>query len=191
MHAETEILLEANGKAEELFHDFLDNLDEIKFSSEQVAIRNAIQSSFSKLDYILKLFDSGHEKAMDRVEKTHGVPYTGLDQDFIGQTEVHAESFYGEAHRLKKLLLASKGFPSFKELKALPLTLIRNHVIEHTNVDRTVSSWSAVIGPRFYVGGAIREEHPTIEDRGFFPNAREFYTELIEVLKSAVEKGSS
>jgi hypothetical protein len=36
-----------------------------------------------------------------------------------------------------------------------------------------------------FVGGPIKPSNPEITDKGFYPNAIEFYDELIEVLRTA------
>ena len=180
-------VVENNSVVLDLFEKFIDGFDENKFTKEQIATRNAIQRSFNALDYILKLMRTSHSEAIRQFQNPRSEPYSGLDLDYVGQTEVHAESFYCEAHRLKKLLKSD--FPGFKKLEFLPLTLVRNWVIEHTRVDRTASAWGYAYGPRLYVGSdPLCKEHPSIMDKGFYPNAIEFYQELQKTLEQALEE---
>lgn len=177
--------IKANLKAEELFDDFLNTMDENKFSSKKIETRNAIQLTFSKLHYILKLMSASHKKAareMEEFGRKKSKPYFGLDQDFVGQTQVHAESFYCEAFRLKKALEKFGIKSNFRTL-----TFVRNHIVEHPAVDKIASSWSPSFGPKLYVGlKPIVAKHPEIKDRGFYPNAMEFYGELNKSLEKAI-----
>ncbi len=179
-----EDVLSANSEAFDLFEEFIDKFDENALTEEQFATRNAVQREFSKMDYILKLMNLSHLEAIKQHDNPDYRPYEGLDLDFVGQTEVHAESFYCAAHRLKSFL-KDGSFPELKKLKLLPITLIRNKVVEHAVVSRDALVWGSGYGPRLFVGGAICMEYPTISDRGFYPNARDFYAELQGALKTA------
>ncbi len=181
-------IIKLNARAEELFHDFLDGINENKLSDKQIAARNAIQRSFWKLDYILKLMRASQKRAVEHLRGGgRSKPYSGLDRDYTGQTEVHAESFYCEAHRLKKIMQEKFGFKVFKSAKFISLTLIRNYIVEHTAVNRDASSWGEKTGPRLYVGAApLAKGHPKITDRGFYQNAKDFYRELNKTIEHTI-----
>jgi hypothetical protein len=180
-------VLDANSSAFEKFEEFLDGLDEKLFTKKQCETRNLIQREFINLDYILKLMNASHLEASNNAKTLPTGIHNGLDRDFVGQTEVHAESFYCAAFRLKKML-KNGSFPEFKKLDLLLVTMIRNHVLEHTIVSRSGSAWTITGGPVLFVGGVIDKKHPKIKDRGFYPNALEFYAELQAVLTKALNK---
>ena len=191
MQKKPKSLNEQNSTAEELFDDLLNAMDESRLSERQIGARNAIQRTFLKLNYILNLMDRSHGRAIKMHGKIKSGTFSGLDRDYVGQTEVHAESFYCEAHRLKNLFHDRLGVPALKSTKFSRLNLIRNGIIEHPIVNKDASSWGSAIGPRLYVGEApVAQKQPIVVDSGFYPNAYEFYAELIKALNTAVNEAT-
>jgi hypothetical protein len=184
-------LIALNERAEELFLDLLDASDDDNtFSDREKDGRRLIQQSFRKLRYILKLMNISQKNAINE----HQAPSSGGfisvksidEQDFVLETEVHAESFYREAHRMKKVFQTKLNFSSLRDMEFRGVTLLRNNVIDHQNVIVDVQAWSASDGPRLIAHEAQLNNKKQLSDPGFRTNATEFYAELIEKLKEAI-----
>ncbi len=92
------------------------------------------------------------------------------------------EMYYYNAHRVITLKKRTKSFPT---VSCLPMTIVRNHLVEHP--DRHESSYTFGVstqGPQVKPVKRSGTEEP--RDLGLVPNTREFVKSIADKLRSSI-----
>ena len=103
---------------------------------------------------------------------------------------VFLEQFYASSHRAMDLINDSLGeLPGLTKVRAKGITLVRNHLIEHTRKKggQPVYAYSlSVSGPRLRPVSWSKNE-PASKDEGLWSNADEFESSLNKSFKAGIE----
>lgn len=87
--------------------------------------------------------------------------------------EEKLEGYYQSAHRVIKLLGT---LPPFAKLRCLPITLVRNKLIEHPETGALYSFGFGSSGPRVK---PMKRDSPSYNDEGLVPNTRAFVDAIV------------
>ena len=96
--------------------------------------------------------------------------------------EIGLESFYQSAHRVLKLFGM---IDELRRIRCLPVTQVRNNLIEHPEDDQFYSFGFGSTGPRVK---PMHRGEPVWNDEGLLPNAAAFVTAIISGVSGATDE---
>lgn len=114
-------------------------------------------------------YHAGNDDSVDEEEKKLRI-----------ELETELESYYQSAHKVLKLLGT---IPGLSKIRSVPITRVRNNLIEHTPNGATYTFGVGSTGPRvkpMYQGELV------FNDEGLLPNTQEFINSIVAGCKKPI-----